>query len=120
MNHETPIISEEEFTTPFFLCPPPFTVPMRVSLYDDNKVWKYANQIPNPSSHSSSAFHVSYLMEEILEWFTKPMVNNNSSILQDDVTIHNSSLESDLYFCYPLSSTCYDSLSEAVTHTIVV
>ena len=48
-------------------------------------------------------------MEEIPKWLMNPMVKTNS-IPQDDVTIHNSSLESDLDFCYSLSSTCDDSL----------
>lgn len=40
----------------------------------------------------------------------KPAMKTNYSILQDDVIVHNSILESDLDFCYPLSSTCHDSL----------
>lgn len=39
-----------------------------------------------------------------------PMVKTNSSIPEDDVTIHNSTLKSDTDFCYPLSSRCHDSL----------
>lgn len=109
-NRETPLISKEEFTTPFVLYPPPFPVPMRVSPCDNNKVGKSLNQVPNPYSHSSSTFHDSDPMEKIPEWLMKPMVKTNSSILQDDITIHNYSLESDLDFCYPLSSTCHESL----------
>lgn len=40
----------------------------------------------------------------------KPMVKTNFSISQDDVTIHNSSLEFVLDFYHPLSSTCHDCL----------
>jgi len=65
VNHETPLISEVEFTTPFVLCPPPFQDHMRVPPCDDNKVGKSAIQIPNPSSHSSSTFHDLDPMEEI-------------------------------------------------------
>ncbi len=38
------------------------------------------------------------------------MVKTNSSILQDDVAIHDSNLESNPDFYYPLSSTYHDSL----------
>lgn len=68
------------------------------------------NEIPNPYLHPPSIFHGSYSMEEIPEWLMKPMVKTNTSILQDDVTVHNSSLEYDLDFCFPLSSICHDSL----------
>lgn len=64
-NLGTPLILEEEFTAPFVLCPPPLLVLMRMAFCDDNKVGKYANQIPNPSSHSSSTCHDSDSMEEI-------------------------------------------------------
>ncbi len=53
-NHETPLILDEEFTSPFVLCHPPFPISMRLSPFDDNKVGKSTNEIPNPTSHSSS------------------------------------------------------------------
>lgn len=83
---------------------------MMVPPCDDNKVGKSGNQIPNPYSHSYIAFHDSDSREEIAGWIMKPMVKTNFPIPQDDVIIHNSSLKSDLDFCYPLSSTCHDSL----------
>jgi len=92
------MISEEEYTTPFFACPCPFPVLMWVPSCDSNKVKKSENHIPNPLSHCSS-IHDSNSMEEIPEWIMKPMVKTNSSILQDDLTVHKSSLNS----CYPLS-----------------
>lgn len=66
--HETPLISKEEFTVHFFLFPPPFPVLIGVPLCDGNKVKKYANQTPNPSSHSSPTFHDSDSLEKIPEW----------------------------------------------------
>lgn len=75
---------------------------MQVPLCNDNKVWKYANQIPNPSSHSPSSFHDSGTMEEVLEWFMKSTVKTNFSISQDDITAHNLSLEYDLDTCHPI------------------
>lgn len=111
VNHETPLILEEESTTPFFPCPCPFSVPIQVPPCDDNKIWKYANQIPNPYSYPPSIFHDSYPMEEIMEWFMRPMVNNNSSIPQDDITTHNLCLESNLGNCHPLPSLFHYLLS---------
>jgi len=85
---------------------------------DDNKVWKSANQIPNPSLHPPFASHDSVPMEGNLEWLMKPMVKTNSSTPQDDSSILNLGPKSysteiiislrDIY--HPLSSTCHDSL----------
>lgn len=58
-NHEKPLISEEEFTAPFVICPPPFPFLMMVPLCKDNKFGKNANQIPNPYFDSSSTYHYS-------------------------------------------------------------
>jgi len=102
VNHETPLTSKQETINPFVPCPPSFLVLMWVPPCDDYKVGKSTNQIPHPPSLSSSDFHDSDSMEEILGWLMNPMVNTNSSIMQDDVTIHNSSLESDLDLCYLL------------------
>lgn len=79
VNHETPLILEEESTTPFSPCPPPFLVSMWVPPCDNKKVKKSTNQTPNPPSHYSS-IHDSYSMKIIIEWLMKPMVNTNSSI----------------------------------------
>jgi len=104
VNHETPQILEE-FTSPFILCPPPFLVLMRVPPCSGCKTGKFTNQISNPSSHSSSTLHDSDSMEEISECLMKPIVKTRSSISQDDVTVHNSSLKANADFCYPISST---------------
>lgn len=74
------------------------------------EVEKYTNQITNPSPHSSSTFHDSDLMEEIPNFLMKLIMKTNSFIQQDGITIHNFSLESNLDFCHPLSSTGHDSL----------
>jgi len=110
VNHETPLISKEEPINPFVAFPPPFSVSMWVPPYDDYKVWKSKNQIPHESSLSSSAFHDWDSMEEIPKWLMKSMVNTNSSILKDDAIVRNSSLKSDLDFCYLLSYKFHDSL----------
>jgi len=99
VNHETPLILEEEPIIPFVPCPP-FPVVMWVPPCCDCKVGKSKNQISNSYSHSFSTFHDSDSMEEILDWLRKPTVKTNSSVLKDDVTVHNFSLESDFNFCY--------------------
>lgn len=71
----------------------------------DRKTGKYVNQISNPSYRSSPT-----LVEEILEWLMKPTMKTHSSILQEDVTLHNSNLKADLDFYYPLSSSHTNSL----------
>ena len=38
VNHEAPLILEEELANPFVPCPPPFSVLMWVTPFDDNKV----------------------------------------------------------------------------------
>jgi len=92
VSHGTPLISEEEPIIPFVPCPPPFPVPIRVPPCGDYEVGKSANLILNPPSHSSSIYHDSNSMEEILEWLMKTTGKNNFPILQHDVIIHNSSL----------------------------
>ena len=109
MNHETPLISEEEFIAPFVLHHPPMPIPMRVPLSNSNKFGKYENHIPHPCSDSSSIFHDSDSIQEIPEWLMKAMVKTNFSILQDGVIINISSLKYDLDSCNPLKSTCHDS-----------
>jgi len=105
VDHEAPQITEEEPNTPFFPCPPPFLVPMWLAPYGDCKVEKSVKHVPKPSSHLSTA-----CMEEVLEWLSKPITKTHSSIPQEDVTVHNSSLEYDLHLCHPPSSTSHDSL----------
>jgi len=45
-----------------------------------------------------------------MEWIAKPMVKTNFSIPQYGINTHKSSIEYSLDLCYPLSSTCHDSL----------
>lgn len=49
-------------------------------------------------------------MEEIPEWLRNPMVKNYPSIPEEDITIPNPSLESNLHLYHPPSSTSHDSL----------
>ena len=89
--------------------PPLVSVPMWEPACKHNKVWKYSSQIPNPYSHSTSTFHDSDPMEDILECFMKPTMKTNFSISQYDIIAHNLNLESNLDTCYPIQSISYDS-----------
>ena len=110
VNHATPLISEEEFATPFVPCPTPFPVPMRVPSCNDNKFGKFALQIPNPSSQPSPTLHDSDPMEETLEWFIEVKEKANPFISQDGIDTHKSSLKYDLNSWHPLSSLSHDPL----------
>ena len=57
VSHEKPLSLGEELVIPFVPYPPPFSIPMKVPSCGDNKVGKYENHMPNPSSHPPSAFH---------------------------------------------------------------
>lgn len=58
----------------------------------DFKSEKYVQHVPNQSSHLSPTS-----MKELPEWLKKPIVKIHSSALQEDITIHNSSLEFDIH-----------------------
>lgn len=75
-DHEAPQIVEEEPNTTLVPCPPPFSVSILVPPCSDCKVEKYAQHVPNTSSHHSHAF-----MEEVLEWLKKSIAKIHSSIL---------------------------------------
>lgn len=64
VNHETPLISEEESMIHFAPCPPPFSVPLWVPPHNGAKVGNSRNQIPNPYLHHPSSFHDSSLTKE--------------------------------------------------------
>jgi len=49
-------------------------------------------------------------MEEIAEWLRKPMAKTHSSILQENIILHNLSLKFDLHLCHTSSSISHDSL----------
>lgn len=104
-DHEAPQIVEEEPNTTFVPCPPPFLVPMWVPPCSDCKVEESAQHVPNPSSHLSPM-----PMEEFPKWLREPITKTHSSIPQEDITIHNSSLEVDLPLCHRRSFTSHDSL----------
>jgi len=63
------------------------------------------HHVPNPSTQLSPT-----PTEEIEEWFGKPMVKTHPSIPQEDFTITNPSLESNLHLFHHPSSTSHDSL----------
>lgn len=100
VNHEAPQIAEEKPNTSFIPCPPPFPVPIWVPPYGDFKADKSTQHVPNPSSHLSLAS-----MEEVPEWIRKPIAKTYSSIPQEDINIHNLSLEHDLPLCHPPSDS---------------
>jgi len=73
--------------------------------FRDYKAEKYVQHVPNPSSHMTLTS-----MKEVLEWLRKPIEKTHSSIPQEVINVHNSSLEFDLYLCHPPSSTSCDCL----------
>jgi len=103
-DHEAPQIAEEEPNTPFFPCPPPFLVMMWVTPCNDCKDEKNVQHVPILSCHLSPTS-----VEEVREWLWNPIAKTYSSIPQEDVTIHNSSLEPYLHLCHPLLSIIHDS-----------
>lgn len=103
----------------FVPCPPPSLVQMWVPPCGDHEAEKSVQHVPSPSSHLSLTS-----VEEICEWLRKTNVNTYSSILQEDITIHNSSLESDLHLYHPPSSTVHESqyhesLDESISQLVV-
>lgn len=77
----------------------------RVPPHSSRKSKKSTQHVPIPSSQSPPT-----PMEEILEWLKKPMAKSHSSIQQDDIIVHNLSLDSYLHLCCPPSSTSDDFL----------
>lgn len=96
VDHGAPHIIEEKANIPFSPCPTPFSVPMWVPPCGDCKVEESALHVPSPYSHPSPTS-----MEEISEWLKKPITKTHSSIPQKDVTIHESSLESNPHLFNP-------------------
>ena len=104
-DHEAPQNAEEEPTNIFVPCPPPFLVLMWAPRCGDHEAEKCAEHISNPSSRLSPA-----LMDKILEWLRKHTMKTHSSIPQEDIIVHNSSIESDMHLFHRLSSTSHESL----------
>lgn len=94
VNHEKPLILEEEPIIPFDPYPPPFPVLIGVPLCINDEFQKSTNHITNPSLQPSSTYHDSYPVEETLEWFMEPRVKSNPLIPQYDIRDLNLNIES--------------------------
>lgn len=111
VNHKTPLILEEEPIVPFVPYPHPFLAPIWVPCCDNGRFRKFANQILTPSYQPSSTSHHLDLIEDNLEWFMEHKVKANHFFSQDDINVHNFSIESDLDTYHILSSVSHDPFS---------
>lgn len=102
LDHETPHVSQR--------VPPCSNQKTKKSVqrappHNSCKADKSTQHAPNPSAQLSPA-----PTEEIPKWLRKPMVKTHPSILQEDITIHNVSPESNLHLYHPPSSASHESL----------